>query len=177
MGQAPSGLASAPWAARSPCFTWTLWMTRWGFRLPGGREAKAPLSTPGDAKALGTPEERWECSACSRPARRLLLPGVPLPAASPGEVGRSANPSRCPGWGDRSEAHLPAGSGRCRAPTAPAPGVPVPCLGRSAATSAAAGTGGAGRGAGGGGGARRGGQGGREEPARGLSLGCGMGRQ
>lgn len=48
---------------------------------------------------------------------------------------------------------------------------------RTAATSAAAGTGVAGRGAGGGGGARRGGQGGREEPARGLSLGCGMGRQ
>lgn len=75
----------------------------------------------------------------------------------------------------RPEAHLPARSRRCRAPTAPATGVPVPCPARSAATSA--GTGGAGRGAGGGGGARRGGQGGREEPARGLSLGCGMGRQ
>lgn len=30
---------------RSPCLTWTLWMMGWGFRMPGGRPAKAPLST------------------------------------------------------------------------------------------------------------------------------------
>lgn len=102
----------SPWAARSPCLTWTLWMMGWSFGLPGGRQAKAALSTPGDAKALGTPEERWERSARGRPARRLSprvpLPATRQPAASPGEVGCSANQRRCPGWGDRAEAHLPA---------------------------------------------------------------------
>lgn len=124
-GQAPSHDKRQP-VVRSSCLTWTPWMMGWGFRMPGGRQAKAPLSTSGDKKAFGASEERWECSACSRLA---VSPRGAAPAASPGEVGCSANPSRCPdpkvnpmhlpalhrpdGSGDRGARALPAQERRC----------------------------------------------------------------
>lgn len=156
-----------------------------GLQAAGWERGRACLEHTGGCKSFWHPPRRGrQCSACRRSVRRCfsglcqtpgcLCPHAPRPpcctptsrshlAAGAG-VCCPAGQRRSLGWGHRAGAHLDARPGPFRAPTAPGAG-------------ALPGAGGAGRGGGGGGGARRGGQGGREEPARRLCLGCGMGRQ